>query len=1191
VRLKRIKVLGFKSFADKVLLDFHSGITGIVGPNGCGKSNISDAFRWVLGETSAKSLRGKKMEDVIFAGTSSRKALNFAEVTITLSEIQGLLPTDYDEIEITRRYHRSGESEYFINRQKVRMKDVQSLFLDTGIGKNAFSIFEQGKIDQVIQYSPLERRSIFEEAAGILRFLQRKREAMRKLELTDQNIAREMDILKEVEKQMHIREQQAEEAKLFKEKKQRYQDLELGLILAKWDSLKMRSDKVLTRTDEQENQIANANERLAVFERDLQKSKTHLEEGEMELRHRSEEVYQARSEKEIRTREQQSTSERFKESSAKEQRWQLELESILEKREMRRHEEAQAKEEQKTLEITVRETEKVLNKQKTCVKDLEEAVSLLRQKQQEKHQERLQQLQEESRLAGELKEKSIRLENAEERCLQINKRTVELKPLIAEHKSLVDEKREEVAALSKEIDRRKEELNKQEKKEKALSLEIEEAQQAFDKAQRESAESAARFSALKRLHDEMEGFSSGSKRLLQESANKKSPLYQKIKGLHEWIKPKKGAETALSTILRPYAQTLVADSEEDFKAAIAFAKKENLSDFSLISASTLPKAKIKKTPETFLASIEESSLAEHFLKSTLTVSDASAAFELMKTEEGNSIWIEDEKAFIDSKQVIFYTSQGENNVFVREAELKALEARIEELHSLKEESDEKISCLMEERALVYSARLELDKSIRRDEMTLIESNFSLQRLHADYERYLNEERQLTKEHDTLTQNMGSINESIALLSKEHEAASKRAEAIQEESEALNQELESKGSTLKNQQQDLSEKQSAYHTASDNLRKVIHTLHVLEVQDRESDEQMRRLKEEIDTNKELQSQFQERSSEYQKLLEEVEHTLEEVAAACTALENDVAERRKKIRELEEKIAKENERLKRYEEEEHKLNIQVAQADSARNALEEELQERHNLNIEELREKSIAIDKPIDAAEKELRALRRSLEQDQAEINMASIEEFSSFQKRYQFLGNQVEDLTESKTELLEIITKLDDQSRTLFQETFEQIRANFQKNFKILFGGGEADLMFTEEGDVLEAGIEITAKPPGKKMRSINLLSGGEKCLTAVALLFAIFEVKSAPFCILDEIDAPLDDSNVERFLNVVKQFVDHTQFIIITHNKRTMAICDRLFGVSMEERGVSKLLSMEFSRDEHHPEIVSSDEAAALIES
>lgn len=1182
MRLKRIKILGFKSFADKIVVDFHEGITGIVGPNGCGKSNISDAFRWVLGETSAKSLRGKKMEDVIFAGTSKRKPLNFAEVTITLTDVADVLPVDYNEIEITRRYHRSGESEFLINRQSVRMKDIQSLLLDSGIGKNAFSIFEQGKIDQVIQYSPLERRYIFEEAAGILRFLQRKREALRKLEQADSNISRIKDIHKEVEKQIVILEQQAEEARVYKENKGLFESMDKALFLAKWDSLSSKGQDLMEKMESKSENVKESQTKLDQLSEDLKQAKEDLMEGERLLRARNEEVYQARSDKEIRSREKQSNYERMKETATKEAKWRQELENIMQRGQQRKSENAQALIRSQELQVAHDEKQAAFEKQKDKVEELDATVTELRMQQHESHQERLQLLKEESQLDGELKQNTLRLENSTERQIRLNERKDTVDKELEETAPQVEAKRKEVDELSKVVDTLKSELTNLEEEQEALADEISEMQKRYEQTQSTLTESEARHRALKRLQDENEGFSKGSKHLLKESETADRPLHGKVKGLYELVTPEKGMEAGLSAALKPYAQTLVTETAADLNAVLDYAKENALQDFSIICLETLSNDRRAPTlgegVRSFIEEVSGGSLADHLLGHTVIVKDQETAFSFVKNNPGHSVWIE-EGGYIDSHGVLFVAALGEDNIFMREAEIKALATKITELEEEKESLDDKLFHLQEKRGVIQTKRMEADKAIRRNEMTLVESNYGLQKLIGENERHQKESDQLKEELAALNETIEMYNITIKDLEKRYQEAHEKVHAVQQRSEELSIQLKQKEETYQKEKSLLVDCEQAFQTVTNDLRKVQHDLRVMEVQEEEGSDQIRRLKEEIETNRSLQKQFEEKTSEYEEILQGVEERLNEVLEACSELENDVDKKRTVITRIEDNITTENQKIRKLEEEGHKVGIQAAQAESVIKTLEAELHERYNMNVDDVRKLELSIDKPIDQLEKEVRKLRKDLEKAQGEVNMTSIEEYDKHKDRYQFLNNEIDDMTTSKEELIEIITELDGQSRTLFKETFDVVRANFQKNFKILFGGGEADLKFTEDGDVLEAGIEIIAKPPGKQMRSINLLSGGEKCMTAVALLFAIFEVKPAPFCILDEIDAPLDDSNVERFVNVVQQFIDRCQFIIITHNKRTMAICDRLFGVSMQERGVSKLLSMEFTRDEEESEV------------
>lgn len=1173
MRLKKIEIIGFKSFADKTKLEFDAGITAVVGPNGCGKSNIADAFRWVLGEQSAKSMRGHKMPDVIFAGTTHRKPLNYAEVTITLTDVAGRLPIDFEEVAVTRRLHRNGESEYFINRHLVRLKDVQALFLDSGMGKDAYSIFEQGKIDQIINLSPLERRYIFEEAAGILRFLQRKKEALRKLEQTDLNVSRVKDIHKEVERQIIVLEEQAEKAREYKENKSVLDRLEKTLILTKWTGLQGKLAETRKKGHEQDHRITQENAHGVSLQNELSEAKNLLEEAERVLRLRGEDVFKARSAKEIKSKEMQNNYERIKDLKLKEKRWGQELEDIEERKKRREEERGALKSAQKILEKRHAELSGVVEAQSEKVKSLEEELATLRQRQQGLQKECLKQVQNENQCESEARQANLRLENAVEKHLQLQERKAkllkqqgELVAQLEEHKSRLDDSAKSLEAQNTLFAKMESDLQQ-------ISGEMEKAQDRLDIINQEMGDSKARQKALQRLREDKEGFSSGSKRLLEESAKAGGVLSNKIKGLYEYFSPEKGMEASLASVMRFYAQTLVVATKADFEAVVAFSKQHKLKDISLLCLEGLVQSKKKvegASLEPLSLHVVENAVSKHFLKGIYVADSAWTPLEAVHKAVDIEVCLAD-GTLVDRRSVIFFATHGENNVFLREAELKALDKRLQELDIEKKHWDALLSDIQLKRQEIYTQRVELDKTIRRAEMRHVEINVSYQKAQGDHEKLRTDTKVLEIEVSGIEKNMGELRTKLSELKIQHAKAKELAGAAQIQNETLTEQLTALANAFKVQVGDLRAKESALQQIIGDLSKQGHLLHVLEVKDLESIEQVKRLQDEIEMGKKTQQQIESHSLEVDSLLKQVEITLTDVTAVCKELEQLTLTRKSGIVKLENQINERRNVLKKHEADRNQTGIQLAQLEASIQSLETELRERYSLSLEEANQTLGPVEKSADQIDKEIRSLRQKIES-AGDINMTSIEECEKHKTRYDFLNQQIDDLDVSKQELVAIIAQLDDESRTIFKQTFEQICANFKKNFKILFNGGDADLQFTETGDVLEAGIEIIAQPPGKQMRSINLLSGGEKCLTAMALLFAIFEVKPAPFCILDEIDAPLDDTNVERFVNIVKEFVDRCQFIIITHNKRTMAIADVLIGVSMEERGVSKLLTMDFAK-------------------
>jgi len=1170
--LKEITINGFKSFADQTRLKFHRGITGIVGPNGCGKSNISDSFRWVLGEQSAKSLRGGKMPDVIFAGTSSRRPLNRAAVTLTLGDVAGSLPIDYEELSIGRELHRSGESEYSINGNEVRLKDINSLLMDSGIGKDAFAIFEQGKIDAIIQRSPLERRYIFEEAAGILRLRTRIREAMKKLEVVDGDRVRILDIYREIEERIEVLVKQSEKASHYKDQKNLLESLEKRLFVVKWDLLTHKEQEGSSKQQENESKGTLYKEELQVLVDSLKALRQEMAETEAGAKAQREELFIARNEKEIGQRERKNLEERLHEIAQKETQWNQEIQEISSKRQERGGEAKGLEHRRILLQKEVSKFQAELKESRDSLHQKESELAALRDTQQQAQQALMRLVQAEHLVESEIRQNAIRLESQVERKERIVQRQAQLLSQMKELHTQAVEKKEKVDAFSLEIDRQKRALNLQEKEIQELTDRVTEEQKKLDQFNRELTEIRARHQVLVRLREEMEGFSAGSKKLLQETKNVKSVLYGKIRGLYEYLQPDSENETSIAMAMRPYAQTLVVETEEHLNDVIQYSQRHGLKDFSLFCLehiSQQEKGKKEKLLVRLSTHVLENPTSEHFLYKSFTTKTLKEGLEILQEQKNVTVWTE-EGVLIDPNGVLFCFPQGEQNTFLRQAELNSLATKLKKIEAKKIESEKSVWALQAERGQKQAERIELDKAIRREEMKFVELNFSFQRIQADLQKGSLEETQFVTEIVKLEKEVEGFRQQSETLQQRQQEAKIQRDDAQQQAVALQTSLQQLQIVFAEQQKCVREKELEFHRITEEERKLNHTLNVIEVQDVEGGQQEKKLFYEIATAQEKRLEWQTRLKELELNFPVLEERLKAQEMALKDVDNKMLGYKSSLDKLEASIETARQQLIKQEQLLHQIGLHQAQALASRQALEEELLHRYGLSIPEAREASEGLDQTAEKLDKKIRAIRQDLELS-GDINMASIDECKEYQERHDRMTEQLKDLDLAKSELMQIIGQLEGESRTLFKDTFEQIAANFKKNFEILFTGGEADLQFTDSDDVLEAGIEIVAKPPGKQMRSMMLLSGGEKCLTAMALLFAIFEVKPSPFCILDEIDAPLDDTNVDRFLNVVRQFTDRCQFIIITHNKRTMAICDILYGVSMEERGVSKLLSIEFS--------------------
>ena len=631
---------------------------------------------------------------------------------------------------------------------------------------------------------------------------------------------------------------------------------------------------------------------------------------------------------------------------------------------------------------------------------------------------------------------------------------------------------------------------------------------------------------------------------------------------------------ALAVVLRNYSQTLVVEREEDAKNLLDFAEQTGLQDFSLLCIEWIKDLKRQVLPakESLQNQVAPNTVSQHFLETVVlgfSQEDILTAWAKGKCEEGWSL----QRTFLDHRGVLFKIKPNENQVFIRESELKNIEEELISKEDQLSKWEQALQHVQHRRAHLQLERVELDKILRRDEMKLVEVNFNLQRVLSDQEKNKGDQLLCEQELTALKQNVDEQKKTFQSLDQQFVQVKQELIQFQQEKDVLEHELGKQESAMRIQEQDQKEKGSIYQQLAENRQQMLHQYHLLEAKEQDHDKNVQRIEDELGELQERQIQINQEEKGGHENLSLLESKVQEASMTYAELERQGESLLQQSEQADQRLALHQEELKRLEHELVQLDMQWAHQRSVSEALLEELAERYHLTIEEAIQQSLPLNHALEQTEKQIRALRQSL-QDYGDVNLTAIEDLEKHQVRYNFLKQQIDDMQNSKGELLSIIQQLDGESHKLFRETFEAIRMNFQKNFQILFSGGEADLQFTDSQDILEAGIEITAKPPGKQMRSISLLSGGEKCLTAVALLFAIFEVKPAPFCILDEIDAPLDDTNVERFVNVVKHFVDRCQFLIITHNKRTMAIGDILFGVSMEEKGVSKLLALEFAHRE-----------------
>ncbi len=1181
MRLKRLKIHGFKSFADVSTIDFIDGITAVVGPNGCGKSNIADAFRWVLGEQSAKSLRGRSMPDVIFAGTTTRKPLNYAEVSLTLSDVNGQLPIDYDEVTVTRRLHRSGESEYFINAHPVRYREIQSLFMDSGIGRSAFSIFEQGKIDQVINLSPFERRYLFEEAAGILRFLQRKKEALRKLEETEQNMARLEDLQREVARQVEVLGRQAEEARHYKAKKNELDALQTAVLCARWSWYDLQLRQLEEREKGKMEAVAASQAALQEGQTLYRQYREALVQAEHRLGLQRQEIVKVQTTIEHTVGSQRKQRERLDEASIAQQKREKELVALLAERSARREEVEACEERLEDAKERQAEAEEKLTQRRSQLATYEERLTALWQQQQSMQHEQLKLVQAEAKVEGDLNQSLALLNAAQQRLTTLEVEREGVRQRLADLETLTSEREGNLQTAAEKVIIAKERLESLVAATEELQHKASSKEQELQSVDKQLTEQQARHRLLEQLRSSGEGLGAGTKRLLEESTKEHSPLCGKLKPLYELMLPKAGSEHRVAHALHHYTDTLVVETISDLKFVLAFAAQEKLQGFALLSMEMVSDKREEALPGVRYLNQEcDGKAGQHLLKDMIV--EESLDHAIAFASKHAIIICSSDGLTIDLRKVISKADTGTRNVFMREAELRSLETQIEALSTERDRLQLERQGVAERLAAVDYERNEVREQLRRDEVQNMEANYAWQQALNDLEKARLDKQRIEQAAANAMQSSQQLRESMEGLQKQLEEARNSAIEGQERHYQIEQDTEQLQTLLKADKQSLQADEAAYERLADEARRLSHTLSLLAVKDHESQIQEKRLEADIKQAKELQEKLQGEEQDHGVNLEAIEKRLERLLEAQQQTEDEVILGRQKVEQQEQAAETESNRLKRREKELYEVGIQKTQQQTMLQAFAAELADSHNIDVEAQKDSLPELDESLPEAEQRLKTLKDEVEHG-ANVNMTSIEEYDAQKERSESLALQLHDLHVSQQELQQIIGDLDDESRRLFTDTFKVIRTKFQEIFQILFRGGEADLCLTDENDVLAAGIEIVAKPPGKQMRSIHLMSGGEKCLTALALLFALFEVKPAPFCLLDEIDAPLDDSNVGRFAAMLKHFIDRCQFIVITHNKCTMAVADVLVGVSMQEKGVSKVLTFDFAR--HEMDMVSKEAA------
>lgn len=1179
--LKRLELQGFKSFADKTILEFKPGITSVIGPNGSGKSNISDSIRWVLGEQSIKSLRGAKSEDIIFAGTQNRKSLGFAEASIVIDNSDGKLPIEYSEVTVTRKIYRSGETGYYINKVPCRLKDILELFMDTGIGKDGYSIIGQGKIDEILSNKSEDRRHIFEEAAGIVKYRVRKAESEKKLEQTKLNLLRINDIISEIESNIDPLKMQAEKAKQFLDLREELKNIEVGLFLYNIESYKEKLEQIVKDIEIMENHKQEEVEK----QEKLQKNKDDLKIAIDNLTSKIEEVqnlgFESSNKIEKINSEISISKERIINNNQNEERIKNEIKECEERIEELEEEKKQKVEKKDSLFSNKEKFEKELDEKQEELKKIMEKMST-----KELEIEGKKQLLE--KYTDEKYEKSSNINAQDVNYQNIQKRQNNLKLEISEVISELDGQRDTKQALSSkffEIENKRSklvnEIEEVSKQKQECENKINEFDISINKIVDEMRMKKSRLNFLIETEKEKEGYVKSVKSILiacDRDLNLKKGMHGVLANL---ISVDKKYETAIEMCLGASLQNIVTENEQDAKKLVEYLRKNNLGRASFLPITTVKGKKIDKIKSKTNGVIGIASdlintdkkyrqIVESLLGRTVIVDDMDTAINLAKQNSYSFRIVTLKGDVINPSGAI----QG-GSVQTKTVNILGRSKEIEELKNNINLLDEKVKALQEDKvkyqesvSSVIEKAKEFEKSLQEIDITYATEK---QKILAIEEKIDSSQIRLSK----LKQESKKNEEQKIEIQNNKEEEKRRIEEIELEVQKLNEVIQEFASLNKDNQKYV-----------DDLNFDITNLKISVSSFDESgtsiDEMILRINQDIENNKKSIENKNNELNVKNEENKELNNKITELNNEVIEIKNLVANSSTKVEELKASRLKNNEELAKIEKDissqfdviedlkEHCVKIDVKKT-----KLEQDLEQVINTLWEEYEitpNNAGDYKKPdnVLTTQKQVNTLRNNIK-DLGSINIDAIEEYKKTKERYDFMCEQRLDLDVTAGKLRKIIYDMTETMKNQFSEKFKQINKNFSEVFVELFGGGKAELILNDEDNILECGIDIKVQPPGKKLQNMMLLSGGEKAFTAIALLFAILKINPAPFCILDEIEAALDDVNVYRYAEYLKKFSNDTQFLVITHRKGTMEAADTVYGITMEENGISKLLSMKLA--------------------
>ncbi|GAF66104.1 chromosome segregation protein SMC [Bacillus sp. TS-2] len=1176
--LKRLEVVGFKSFAEKIGIDFVPGVTAVVGPNGSGKSNISDSIRWVLGEQSAKSLRGAKMEDIIFAGSDSRKPLNFAEVTLVLDNEDNHLSVDYTEVSVTRRVYRSGDSEYQINKQTCRLKDIIDLFLDSGLGREAYSIIGQGKVEEILSSKSEDRRVIFEEAAGVLKYKTRKVKAEKRLSETQENLNRVEDILYELEGQVEPLQIQSSIAKEYLEKKEQLQEIEIALLVhqitelhKKWTEEK---EALIVYREKQEVQAEKVEKMEGNLEHVRERSKQlqyDLNQLQEELLITSESLEKAEGRKRLYKEQLKHASENI-ESLTKSI---IDKEAQLQKMEMASQESESSLKKEKALlmELTnkVKEKEQLLKESEEDVHEILEQskgdyIEILNEGASVRNEKRY--LEEQHRQQSE---KTKRLHTENEELLSIREKLED--KWKAANETLIEAQ----DVMSHLTDRYRQQKSKWETKKNTFNQKESKLYEAYQWLQKLKSKKEV----LEEVESDFSGFFQGVKEILKARENQ---LPGVVGAVAELVVVPKEYEAAMETALGASMQHVVVKTESDARMAIQFLKRNRLGRATFLPHSVLKAREINdyqlqpiKKDSGFvgvaatLINFDQSyhNIFWNLLGHVIIATDLEAANRIAAklSYRYRVVTLEGDVVNAGGSMTGGSMKQKQAPLLGRKRELEEVAAKYESMEK---------------------STLQLEQLVKQLKHEVAESEEELEQLRLKGEEARSKEQELKANKKEIELEQKSMEDRFLRYDREQNSFMDEEKRIQTRIKELEQKeitLEKQRNELEQQIKQLEEKLAQKQSSKERLVEQLtkEQIELATLKERYTNKNQENIR--------IEQEKEHLHSELMELKEQAQFIQQEMTNRTTgegSLEQQIDENRKGKERLAQKLSQMQEERMQLDERYTSLEAQLKENQASLTYLISQVQskevkvnrydveldngltqlrEEYELSYEAAKHQYPLLIEAEEAATK-VKLIKLSIEE-LGTVNLGAIEEYERVKERFDFLKVQQDDLLSAKSTLHDVINEMDLEMTKRFEQSFVQIRSHFQVVFKELFGGGEADLVLTTPDDLLMTGVEIVARPPGKKRQNLALLSGGERALTAIALLFAILKVRPVPFCVLDEVEAALDEANVSRFAHFLKDFSSETQFIVITHRKGTMEEADVLYGITMQESGVSRLVSVK----------------------